>query len=296
MQVGLLDYNGAYFAKPNQRTIDMTEQPQTSMHGYDIYELVGRGAHSQIYRAIHAKSGTVVALKVLQPQLAEQEEFILRYEGEVESIKKLGKNKHIIKLYDYWRSEKGAFMVLQWLGGGDLETDLAVNGVYRLQDAVKLFIKIGSALAAAHQIGIIHRDIKPSNIMFDEQQTPYLTDFGIAKRSDADITVPGTLLGSPAYLAPEQLLNKPISPATDVYSLAVNLYETLVGTTPYHNMPMTKAMMLKIREPLPSILEARPDLPPALAKVIIRSTAVQASERYDTVEAFLKALKKAVGA
>lgn len=274
----------------------MSEQPQKSMHGYDIYELVGQGAHSQIYRAKHQKSGTVVALKVLQPQLLQQDEFIRRYEGEVESIKRLGKHKHIIRLYDYWRSEQGAFMVLQWLGGGDLERYLTKHGTLSLKQALRLFMQIGSGLVVAHKAGIIHRDIKPSNILFDDKGNAYLTDFGIAKRTGADITVPGTLLGSPAYLAPEQLLNKPITPATDVYSLAVNFYETLVGTTPYHKMPMTKAMMLKIRQPLPSILEARPDLPTPLESVILRASAVQSSERYDTVEAFIKALKKAVGA
>lgn len=269
------------------------EQPaQTTIRGYAVYEQVGTGAHSLVYRAIHQKSGTVVALKVLMPQLAEQPEFIQRYEGEVDSIIRLSEHAHIVKLYDYWRSKKGAFMVLQWLGGGTLADDLKKNGPYDLADAISLFEKICVGLTAAHESGIVHRDLKPGNILFDEDGVPYLTDFGIAKRADANITVPGTLLGSPAYLAPEQLLNKPVSHQTDIYSLAINLFETLTCKTPYEGIAVTHAMIKKIREPVPSILKLRPDLPEAVETVIQRATAIDAAQRYASVPDFVENLRQ----
>jgi len=272
----------------------MTEPAQTTIRGYAIYEQVGAGAHSLVYRAVHQKSGTVVALKVLMPQLAEQDEFIQRYEGEVESIIRLSEHQHIVKLYDYWRSKKGAFMVLQWLGGGTLADDLQQNGPYSLPDAIALFEKICIGLSAAHKIGIVHRDLKPTNILFDDNGVPYIADFGIAKRNDANITVPGTLLGSPAYLAPEQLLNKPVTSQTDIYSLAINLFETLTGKTPYAGMPTTHAMIKKVREPTPSILKLRDDLPEAVDRVIQNATAIEATQRYPSISDFINALRQSI--
>ena len=145
-------------------------------------------------------------------------------------------------------------------------------------------------------MGVVHRDVKPENILLDEEGNVHLGDFGIAKRSDANITSAGMMLGSPAYLAPEQLLSEPITPRTDGYSLGVTLYETLLGEHPYMGLPANQVLLRIIRQTLPPITSLRPDLPDALNEFFRVATAFKPDDRFPDLPAMAAAYQAATQA
>src|SRR5262249_19281338 len=135
---------------------------------------------------------------------------------------------HIVPLYDYWRDPDGAFLVMRWLRES-LHSALQ-RGAWSAEAAARLLDQVAGALAVAHREGVIHRDIKPDNILLDEDENAYLADFGIAKDASLrDITEGDSLVGSPAYLSPEQIRSEPVTPRSDIYSLGLVMYEALTG-------------------------------------------------------------------
>jgi serine/threonine protein kinase len=156
--------------------------------------------------------------------------------------------------------------------------------------------QVAGALDAVHQRGIVHRDLKPSNILLDIQGNAYLTDFGIAKELEVDthMTHPGTFLGSPAYISPEQLRNEAVTPQTDIYSLGIILYELLTGKHPFITDNLAPLIQQHLNEPLPSLLEDYAHLPVAVDWVLARATAKHPAARYNDVLAFLEDFEQAL--
>ena len=196
-----------------------------NLKGYEIRERIGAGGFGVVYRAYQTTVGREVAVKVILPGLANQPDFIRRFEAEAQLIARL-EHPHITPLYDYWRDPNGAYLIMRWLRGGSLR-DALQNGRYDLRSAALLLDQVSGALSLAHRSRVIHRDIKPGNILLDEDGNAYLTDFGIAQ----DLNVqdnpiqPNTMVGSLDYLSPEQARSEPITPRVDIYSLGVTLYE-----------------------------------------------------------------------
>jgi len=183
--------------------------------GYELREQIGAGGFGAVYRAYQPSVGREVAIKVILPERANQPDFIRRFEVEAQLIARL-EHPHIVPLYDYWRDPEGAFLVMRWLRG-NLRTALK-QGAWSPEAGARLLNQLASALAVAHREGIIHRDIKPDNILLDEDDNAYLADFGIAKNLHADsATEEGKLVGSPAYITPEQIKGDPVSAKTDIY-------------------------------------------------------------------------------
>ena len=182
-------------------------------------------------------------------------------------------------LYDFWRDEEGAFLVMRWLRGGSLR-DALESGPWEVEAVGQLLEQIADALNFAHKQGVIHRDLKPENILLDEDGHAYLTDFGIAKDIAGEgLTQTGKIVGSADYLAPEQAKGEPVTPKRDIYALGVLLYEMLTGEHPFPGLTAIQTLQKHLNESLPSIQVSRPELPIDVDDIIQTATAKDPESR-----------------
>ncbi|MBK9711505.1 MAG: protein kinase [Kouleothrix sp.] len=264
--------------------------------GYELREQIGEGGYGVVYRAYQPLVGRDVAVKIILPQYANQADFIRRFESEAHLVARL-EHPYIVPLYDYWREPDGAFLVMRWLRGGSLHS-LLLNGPLPTELLDRMIDQVGGALATAHRRGVVHRDLKPANILLDEDGNAYLADFGIAKDLGKKIspfqTDQQAVVGSPAYIAPEQVKSDQISPQTDIYSLGVMLYEILTGQLPFQAPTPIALMFMHINEQVPAIRMIRPDLPDAVNAVIQRATAKSPADRYPDVLTMVQELRQAL--
>lgn len=263
------------------------------IRGYQIVDKIGEGGYGAVYKAFQPIVKREVAIKVILPQFASHPKFSKRFELEAKVIAQI-EHLNIIPLYEFWVDDGGMYIVMRYIRRGNAHDLLKQEGPWSLARAQTLLTQIGDALQTAHQAGIIHRDVKPSNILVDERDNYYLTDFGIAKRIHAqdNITDPRTVLGSPAYLSPEQILGEAVGPPTDVYGLGMTLYELLTGEHPYSGTDKVRMVIKQLNDPLPSIADKRKDLPPALDAIIQKATAKRLVDRYENPLAFIDAFSK----
>ncbi len=273
--------------------VSLTTQPVKGVRGYELQEKIGAGSFGAVHRALQPGVGREVAVKIILPQYANQPDFIRRFEAEARLVAQL-EHPHIVPLYDFWREPDGAYLVMRYLRGGSLGAALG-SGQRPLEAVLQLSNQLTSALAAAHRYGIVHRDIKPDNILLDEEGNSYLTDFGLAKV----LTVNGSVTedsvkGSPAYISPEQLTSAPVSPATDLYSLGIVLYEALTGERPYPGASLASLLFKHLNEPLPRVHDKRDDVPKAVDAVIQRATAKKPADRYQDAAALAAAFAEAI--
>lgn len=257
----------------------------TMVRDYRVMAYVGKGGHGAVYRAELVKTGAIVAIKVLLPQHSDDVELAQRLEQEAEIIRDL-RHPHIVPLLETWKDDLGIWLVMPWLGGGDLRDYLEKKGAMKPEALSGLLQQICSALDAAHAAHIIHRDFKPDNILLDEAGVAYLSDFGVAKRTNlSSITSMGTILGSPHYLSPEQIMGEEISNRSDIYGLGVTIFELLAGVTPFQGTVSRLQLMMKImRESIPPLTDR--EIPEKyLDKInglIQRCTAKNPQDRYPT--------------
>ncbi len=252
-----------------------------SVRGYELREQVGVGDFGIVYRAYQPSVGREVAIKVIRPDLVNQPSFVRDFESEARLVAQL-EHPHLVPLYDYWRDPEGAYLIMRWLRGGSLRQALE-RGPWNLEPASRLLAQVAAALGYAHRQGVVHRDVKPANVLLDEEGNAYLSDFGIARRL-ADADNPGSpVTSSPAYVPPEELAGHRHTPRSDLYGLGLLTFELFTGQRP----PMDG--------PLPSLNTLRPELPAALGDVVLRATASDPDERYESVEAFLADLTAAIG-
>jgi serine/threonine protein kinase/WD40 repeat protein len=265
------------------------------IRGYEITQLLGRGGYGAVYKAYQPAVGRDVAIKVILPEYADNPEFTRRFESEAQLVAQL-EHPYIVPLYDFWQDENGAFLVMRMVRGGSLRDQIKDHGPLSLKQVMRLYDHVGSALAIAHGAGVIHRDIKPDNILIDQYTNAYLTDFGIAKNVNLNLNVTVNdedIIGTPAYLSPEQIKSMPVSPQSDIYSLGIMLYEVLTGKIPF-NKPGMQIMMQHLQEPVPSLLYANPELPEALDDIIVRASAKEYHDRYQTVDELIEALRNVI--
>ncbi|MGH9270651.1 MAG: protein kinase domain-containing protein, partial [Ilumatobacteraceae bacterium] len=247
-----------------------------TVRGYELRDELGHGAFGSVYRAYQPIVGREVAIKVIRPELADDPAFIRRFEAEAQLVAGL-EHPHIVPLYDYWREPGAAYLVMRLVGTGSLADVLAV-GALSPDRAATVFAQLASALRSAHRNGVVHRDVKPANILIDRDGNAYLTDFGVAVARDADEALPDGTGPSPnvAYAAPEQLSRGPVTPASDVYSLAVVAATALTGLTGEYE-------------------QVRGALPPAVRTLLDRATASDPARRYSDAATFGLALTDALG-
>jgi len=271
-----------------------SDQPVTRhVAGYELRELIGEGAFGAIYLAQQPAVRRDVAIKVVRPELANDPEFVRRFEVEAQTVARL-EHPHIVPLHDFWRDPSGAYLVMRYLAGGSAAALLIREGPLPLDQVGRIVEEIGAALAVAHDSGIIHRDVKPENILFDDVGNSYLADFGIAVAAGSGAELELRSAGSPLYVAPEQVRDGDVSPASDIYAFGVVIHELLSGRAPFADADSVQSLLgRKLSERVPSILAQRPELPPAVDQVILTATDPNAGMRFPSMAEMVLAFRAA---
>ena len=262
---------------------------------YRIIAQIGQGGMATVYRAYHAAMDRDVAIKVLPQQLAESSEFSARFRQEARTIAGL-EHPHILPVYDHGESDGLPYLVMRCLDAGTLKDRLG-KGRLPLNEIDRLFSQLADALDYAHARGVVHRDLKPSNALLDARGNLFLADFGIAKllESDKHFTSTGALVGTPAYMSPEQAQGHKVDQRTDIYSLGIILYEMVTGQVPYEAETPLAVILKHINEALPLPSSVYPSISPAIERVILKALAKNPDDRFASVADFLAAWKRALG-
>jgi serine/threonine protein kinase len=230
-----------------------------------------------------------VAIKVLPAEFLHDPQFSVRFHREAKVIAAL-EHPAIVPVYDVGEADGLHYFVMRYMDGGSL-SDILEKGEISLQEVARIINIIAPALDDAHAKGIVHRDLKPANILFDSHERPYLSDFGIAKISNAQQDVTGSaIIGTPAYMSPEQAQGKPVDGRSDIYALGAIIYRMLTGTRPYNgDTPMSMAIK-HITDPTPDIRKDNPSLPPAASNFIYRAMEKDPNARFQTAVELAEAL------
>jgi streptogramin lyase len=268
--------------------------------GYRIESLLGRGGMGAVYLARHLRLDRMVALKVLDPELARDEGFRERFLRESRLAAALN-HPNIVPVHDADQSGEVLFLSMRYVEGSDLGTLLRRDGPTEPERSVHIVAQVASALDAAHARGLVHRDVKPANILVASGQGgeaadhAYLSDFGLAKPpgSAPGLTKTGQFLGSIDYAAPEQFEGKSLTPRTDVYSLGCVLYECLTGEAPFVREQEAAVMYAHLHDPPPRP-SARPGIPPAMDGVVARAMAKRPEDRYADAGGLAEAARSAL--
>lgn len=251
----------------------------TARRGYRFVTLLGTGGFGAVYRAEQTSVGRDVAVKVVHPHLADDLEFVRRFEVEAELVARL-EHPHIVPLYDFWREPGAAFMVMRYLRGGSL-ADRMTTGAIPAAQLMQMLRQVALALRVAHRAGVVHRDLKPANILLDDEGNACLADFGVAKQLDGNSarTQAGDIVGSLAYCSPEQIRGVDVGPAADVYAFGLVCYELLAGRRAFQGPGREALIHQHLHEPPPPVRAHGADLPEALDAVFARALAKDAGAR-----------------
>jgi len=272
-------------------------QPKT-IGKYQIERLLGRGATSSVYLGRDPFSNKQVAIKVATPEVLHDPKHGAQYRklffNEAGLAGKL-KHPHIVKLLDAVVDDDQQYIVMEHLPGVTLEPYCQPDSLLGFDRVVDVIFKCSQALDYASRKGVVHRDIKPANVMFDHDGDIKLADFGAALSLRSTTTQILGAVGSLAYMAPEQLRHEAVTHRSDIYSLGVVMFQLLTGQLP-HQADNQAAMIQKIlNEPMPLVSDLRPDVPVALASIVMRATEKAQKDRYSTWLEFIKDLSEAVG-
>jgi serine/threonine-protein kinase len=270
--------------------------PGATFAGYEIESVVGVGGIGILYRARQLRLDRLVALKLVQPEVAQDPVVRERLRREARMVAALD-HPNVVPLYAAGEEAGTVYIVTRWVEGTELGTLVHSDGPLEPGRAARTAAQIASALEMAHEKGLVHRDVKPSNVILTPEGHVYLTDFGLAKRAEtaAGLTAVDQMLGTVDYVAPEQVEGSEPDARGDVYALGCVLFEMLAGEPPFADQKGGMAKMwAQVNAELPSIRERRPDVSPVLEEVIRRTMAKEPDAR-PTAAAFRAEVLAAVG-
>jgi len=259
---------------------------------YEVEEELTRGGMGVIFLANDPFMQRRVVVKVLINQRADDDIFREFFQHEAEIIAAL-EHPYIVPVYDFGWHDAQPYIVMRYMSGGTLEDRLKQNEM-KMTDIAHLFSRIGEALDAAHARNIIHRDIKPSNILFDSQNEAFLTDFGIAKSMTLTDEAGTWLVGTPAYMSPEQMDEGKIDGRADVYSLGIVLYRLLTGELPFKAESMTGFVNAQKNLPVPDIHLIRSNIPKVWQEIVGKALAKNPNDRYPSAGEFAREVREMV--
>ncbi len=295
-------HNPALYEK-HQPYLELTSMGRRDLIGLDLgkYHLVerlGQGGMADVYKAYQPGLSRFVAIKVIHSHLADNEELLERFESEAMAVANL-RHPNIVQVFDFDRLDNLYYMVMELVDGPTLEVELksyqAKNQPYPLAETAAIFQALGSAIDYAHSRGMIHRDLKPGNIMFTARRRVVLTDFGIARFVDRpSYTVTNAVVGTPAYMSPEQAQGEPIDSRSDIFSLGVILYEMLTGRIPFEGDNAIAVILKLVSDSFPPPSALKPDLAPEVEQVILKAMSKQPANRYPTAGEMALALQTAI--
>ena len=258
---------------------------------YRVLARLGRGGMADVYKAFQPSLDRDVAIKVLHPSMVDDKEFVGRFQREAKSVAAL-RHTNIIQVFDYDSQGDTYYMVMEFIDGPTLKA--ALEELHRRREqlpldvALRIVSDVGSALGYAHEQGVVHRDVKPANILLDRAGRVILTDFGVAKiLSGTKVTVTGTVLGTPAYMSPEQGMGEHGDSRSDIYSLGVVLYELATGRLPFDADTPLAVLLKHAHDPLPIPRQVNPSLPEEVERIILKALAKEPADRYTTAQEML---------
>ncbi|HLW88718.1 MAG TPA: protein kinase [Terriglobales bacterium] len=257
----------------------MALAPGATLGPYEIQSPLGAGGMGEVYRATDTKLGRDVALKVLPAEMAHDPERLARFRREAKALAQLD-HPNIVTIYSVEESEGIHFLTMQLVEGQPLDRLIPAGGL-PVEQIVEIASALGDALAAAHEKGIVHRDLKPANVMVSAEGRVKVLDFGLAKDvraanvgdatlTSASQTQVGVVMGTPAYMSPEQTSGRPLDHRTDIFSLGVLLHEMATGRRPFDGNSSAELVSAILRDTPPSVTDVRPDLPGDLARIVRR--------------------------
>jgi eukaryotic-like serine/threonine-protein kinase len=270
---------------------------------YRVERLLGEGGMGYVVAAIHEQLHQRVAVKFLAPELCENQDAAHRFLREARAAVRI-QSEHVARVLDVGELEGGApYMVMEFLSGNDLAREIQARGRFEIPTAIDYLLQASEAVAEAHSIGLIHRDLKPANLFLTRRPdgTPLVKvlDFGISKaltsesssKDHPSLTAAQSLLGSPAYMSPEQARRpKTVDTRTDIWAFGVILYEFLTGSTPWHGDHPLEVLTAAVSDPMPSLCDVRADVPRELENVIAKCLAKKPEDRHQSIAELAQAL------
>src|SRR5918995_3838941 len=260
---------------------------------YQLSEKIGTGGMADVWLAEDTELDRNVAIKILHDRFAQDKEFVERFQREAQSAAGL-QHPNVVGIFDRGVFRDTYFIAMEYVDGPSLK-DL-VKGGMGTKDAMDFTRQILNAARFAHRKGIVHRDLKPQNVLIDDEGRARVADFGIARGESSDITATGSVMGTAQYLSPEQAQGKETTPASDIYSIGVILYEALTGRVPFQGDSAVAVALKQVSEAPRAPSAINPEVPPALDAVVMRALAKDPEARFRDADAFMKALDAAESA
>ncbi len=260
---------------------------------YEIQALLGEGGMGAVYKAHDRELDRTVAIKVIRPEMASRPEVLERFKREILLASKVT-HKNVLRIHDFGEAGELKFISMNYVEGSSLNALLEREGPLPLDRAMPLVRQMAEALAAAHDAGIVHRDLKPQNILIDRDGNAYIADFGISRSMETGgtITEVGALLGTVAYMSPEQARGERPDHRGDIYSFGVILFQMLTGTIPFTGGDALSVLMKRVHEEPPSVKRVRPQVPGWMSEIVARALRRDPADRYQSVGELLSDLER----
>ena len=260
---------------------------------YELLEALGSGGMGMVFKAHDRSLDETVAIKVLRPEVASQEEMARRLQSEIKLARKV-RHANVCAIHEYGEDGELRFITMEFIEGEDLHKLLGREGALPAERAYDMAMQLAEGLQAIHAAGIVHRDLKTPNIMLDAHGLAHLMDFGIAKRVDQHgTTSAGTVTGTPEYMSPEQARGEAVDFRTDIYGLGVVVFELFAGRVPFRGETPVATIFKHLQEAPPLTGAGAPRLPPALVPVLAKALAKQPFQRFQNTAELIEALKRA---
>ncbi len=263
---------------------------------YQIVEHLGRGGMAEVYKAYQPSLDRYVAIKLMHSFLADDQDFLGRFQREAKAIGRL-RHPNIVQVHDFDYADGLYYMVMEFIDGYTLKTRLIElanqNKMLPLREAMRITRDVAAALDYAHKREMVHRDVKPANVMINKDNQVILTDFGIAKiLSGPQFTASGAMIGTPAYMSPEQGLGEPGDARADIYSLGIMLFQMITGQLPYDADTPLAIVLKHVNNPLPIPSQLNPSMPPDVERIIFKALAKNPDDRYQSAEELISHLDR----
>lgn len=259
---------------------------------YQIIEELGRGGMGNVYKVLDKELGEKVALKLLKPEIAADNNIIERFRNELKFARKIT-HKNVCRMFDFSKAEMTPYITMEYVSGEDLKSTLRRVGPLSTGKVVYIAKQVCEGLLEAHKLSVVHRDLKPQNIMIDKKGHAHIMDFGIARSMKSKgVTTSGMMIGTPEYMSPEQVEGKPVDVRADIYAMGVILYEMTTGTTPFTGDTAISVAIKHTREKPRNPREINDHIPVELSRLTLKCLEKDRGKRPQNVEELLEELNK----